>query len=141
VEASQVTYPGRLIEVDLPIQRICAHARREKSIRHGPISTLHIWWARRPLASMANWLRRHPADVQRHRRHRQAIDDLAALPIPILPVSGAQVSRAADLSLQQGLLTNNALIVAVMQDNGLTAIASVDTDFDRVPGITRYAPV
>src|ERR1043166_4377339 len=44
-------YPKRLIEVDLPIKRISAFARREKSIRHGHISTLHIWWARRPLAA------------------------------------------------------------------------------------------
>ncbi|MFO8009277.1 MAG: DUF1156 domain-containing protein [Dehalococcoidia bacterium] len=48
---AQNTYPKRLIEVDLPIKRISAHARREKSIRHGHISTLHIWWARRPLAA------------------------------------------------------------------------------------------
>jgi len=47
----QQRYPKRLIEVDLPIKRISAHARREKSIRHGHISTLHIWWARRPLAA------------------------------------------------------------------------------------------
>lgn len=46
-----VQSPKRLIEVDLPIKRISAHARREKSIRHGHISTLHIWWARRPLAA------------------------------------------------------------------------------------------
>src|SRR3954469_4682382 len=46
-----MSYPRRLIEVDLPIARISAHARREKSIRHGHISTLHIWWARRPLAA------------------------------------------------------------------------------------------
>src|SRR5436189_5546656 len=45
------TYPKRLIEVDLPIKRISAHARRAKAIRHGHISTLHIWWARRPLAA------------------------------------------------------------------------------------------
>ncbi|MEE4356627.1 MAG: DUF1156 domain-containing protein, partial [Desulfococcaceae bacterium] len=45
------SYPKRLIEVDLPIKRISEHARREKSIRHGHISTLHIWWARRPLAA------------------------------------------------------------------------------------------
>src|SRR5689334_23965716 len=44
-------YPKRLIEVDLPIKRISAHARREKSTHHGHISTLHIWWARRPLAA------------------------------------------------------------------------------------------
>jgi putative DNA methylase len=46
-----MTSPRRLIEVDLPIRRISVHARREKSIRHGHISTLHIWWARRPLAA------------------------------------------------------------------------------------------
>src|SRR5688572_18182977 len=49
--SSQAVYPKRLIEVDLPIKRISVHARREKSIRHGHISTLHIWWARRPLAA------------------------------------------------------------------------------------------
>lgn len=46
-----MTGPKRLIEVDLPIKEISKHARREKSIRHGHISTLHIWWARRPLAA------------------------------------------------------------------------------------------
>jgi predicted nucleic acid-binding protein len=40
-----------------------------------------------------------------------------------------------------GLLTNDGLIVAVMQANGLSNLASNDTDFDRVPGPTRYGPV
>jgi putative DNA methylase len=44
-------YPKRLIEVDLPIKRISAHARREKASGQNHISTLHIWWARRPLAA------------------------------------------------------------------------------------------
>ena len=45
-------YPKRLIEVDLPIKRISAHSSREKKgNRHGHISTLHTWWARRPLAA------------------------------------------------------------------------------------------
>src|SRR2546428_4638525 len=48
---NKTQYPKRLIEVDLPIKRISEHARREKSIRHGHISTMHIWWARRPLAA------------------------------------------------------------------------------------------
>jgi putative DNA methylase len=50
-EESRSVTGRRLIEVDLPIKAISAHARREKSIRHGHISTLHIWWARRPLAA------------------------------------------------------------------------------------------
>ncbi len=41
----------RLIEVALPIREISAESVRDKSLRHGHISTLHTWWARRPLAA------------------------------------------------------------------------------------------
>ncbi len=41
----------RLIEVDFPIAEVSRHSAREKSIRHGHPSTLHLWWARRPLAA------------------------------------------------------------------------------------------
>lgn len=41
----------RLAEVDFPIAEVSRHAAREKSIRQGHPSTLHLWWARRPLAS------------------------------------------------------------------------------------------
>ena len=40
-----------MAEVDFPIATVSRHAAREKSIRHGHPSTLHLWWARRPLAS------------------------------------------------------------------------------------------
>ena len=43
--------PKKLIEVSLPLDAINAAASREKSIRHGHPSTLHLWWARRPLAA------------------------------------------------------------------------------------------
>jgi len=39
------------IEVDFPVKEVSAESAREKNIRHGHISTLHIWWARRPLAA------------------------------------------------------------------------------------------
>ena len=41
----------RLAEVDFPIAVVSKHSAREKSIRHGHPSTLHLWWARRPLAA------------------------------------------------------------------------------------------
>ena len=44
-------YRRKLIEVDLPLDAINAESAREKSIRHGHPSTLHLWWARRPLAA------------------------------------------------------------------------------------------
>ena len=95
----------------------------------------------RSLTGIANWLRRHPAEVQRLNQYRQSIDDLQAIPVVIFPVTGPFVSRAADFSRQFGLLTNDALVVVVMQAHGLSHLASLDADFDHVPGITRYAPV
>src|SRR6059058_4355730 len=41
----------KLIEVALPLEAINTASAREKSIRHGHPSTLHLWWARRPLAA------------------------------------------------------------------------------------------
>ena len=41
----------RFIEESFPVKEISKISMKEKSIRHGHISTLHIWWARRPLAS------------------------------------------------------------------------------------------
>ncbi len=47
----QPPYRRKVIEVDLPLDAINAESAREKSIRHGHPSTLHLWWARRPLAA------------------------------------------------------------------------------------------
>jgi putative DNA methylase len=44
-------YKKKLIEVAIPLEAINAASVREKSIRHGHPSTLHLWWARRPLAA------------------------------------------------------------------------------------------
>ena len=44
-------YRKKLIEAALPLDAVSAASAREKSIRHGHPSTLHLWWARRPLAA------------------------------------------------------------------------------------------
>jgi len=46
-----MTHKKKLIEVALPLEAINVASAREKSIRHGHPSTLHLWWARRPLAA------------------------------------------------------------------------------------------
>lgn len=50
-ERNAVAVKRKLIEVSLPLEEINAQSAREKSIRHGHPSTLHLWWARRPLAT------------------------------------------------------------------------------------------
>jgi adenine-specific DNA methylase/very-short-patch-repair endonuclease len=51
LDPAVMTYRKKLIEVALPLEVINKESAREKSIRHGHPSTLHLWWARRPLAA------------------------------------------------------------------------------------------
>jgi predicted nucleic acid-binding protein len=84
--------------------------------------------------------RQNPGTLQTLTRFRTAVETVLRSRITVLTITPALVGTAAILSQQHGLLTNDALIVAVMQANGLTRIASHDADRGRVPGITRYAP-
>jgi predicted nucleic acid-binding protein len=93
-----------------------------------------------PIQGIANRLRRHPAEVQQLVRPRQALDEINAAGVGVLTVAVPEVGLATDISRQTGLLHGDALIVAVMRDHGLTQLASLDADFDRVPGLTRYSP-
>jgi predicted nucleic acid-binding protein len=94
-----------------------------------------------PFAGIGNRLRSHPADVQKLTAFRQAMDNLLKSNLQILTIAPVMLATAAALSQQIGPLTNDALIVAVMQAHGLSKIASNDADFDRVPGLIRYGPV
>jgi predicted nucleic acid-binding protein len=85
-------------------------------------------------------LEQQPASVQQLTNFRQAMEQVPDLGITVMTIPHGLIATAAAISQQTGLLSNDALIVAVMQANGLTKLASSDTDFDRVPGITRYAP-
>jgi predicted nucleic acid-binding protein len=91
-------------------------------------------------AGIGNRLRNHPAEVKKLTAFRQAIDRILQSNLQVLTIPPLLLATAAGLSQQIGMLTNDALIVAVMQAHGLTKIATNDTDFDRVPGLTRYAP-
>jgi predicted nucleic acid-binding protein len=93
-----------------------------------------------PVRGMANRLRKHPTEVQQLRMPTRAIDELDLIGVQVLPIDRDLVSKAADVTQQFGLLANDALIVTVMQRAGLTQLTSNDADFDRVPGLTRYAP-
>ena len=93
-----------------------------------------------PAKGIAQRLRKHPAEVQQLTRARQALDEITLIGLDVLPIGKTQISLAPDISRQFGLLCGDALVVAVMQTQTLTNLASRDADFDRVPGLTRYAP-
>lgn len=77
------TIRKKLIEVSLPLEAINAASAREKSIRHGHPSTLHLWWARRPLAACravlfaqlvddpSSWPERFPTEEVRDKERRR----------------------------------------------------------------------
>jgi predicted nucleic acid-binding protein len=94
-------------------------------------------WATRGIARR---LRHGPAQVQQLSRSRQAMDEVTLIGLDVLSVSKSHISVAPDISRQYGLLCGDALVVAIMQTFGLVHLASRDSDFDRVPGITRYGP-
>lgn len=85
-------------------------------------------------------LRQHPAALANLTQFRRAIEAILQSRITVLTISPALVAAASLVSQQSGLLSNDALIVAVMREQGLANLASSDGDFDRVPGIRRYAP-
>jgi predicted nucleic acid-binding protein len=94
-----------------------------------------------PMAGITQRLRRHPVEIQKLTRFRQAIEEVPRLGIEGLPVDRHLMPLAASLSQLHGMLTNDGLVLASMQDEGIVHLASNDADFDRVPGLTRYAPL
>jgi putative DNA methylase len=70
-----VTQRRKLIEVALPLEAINRESAREKSIRHGHPSTLHLWWARRPLATTRAVLFSQLVDDPGSRPEAEAITD------------------------------------------------------------------
>jgi adenine-specific DNA methylase len=76
-----MTHDKRFIEESFPVREVSVESAREKNIRHGHISTLHIWWARRPLASSRatsySALIPAPGDVEEWDRERQFIAEFS----------------------------------------------------------------
>jgi predicted nucleic acid-binding protein len=99
--------------------------------------TLPGWSA----AKVKKRLRQQPTALQTLTRFRTAVENILQSRITVWTIAPPLFGTAAASSQQYGLLTNDALTAALMKANGLMRIASHDSDFDRVPGITRYAPL
>ncbi|OLP15412.1 hypothetical protein BST81_26510 [Leptolyngbya sp. 'hensonii'] len=90
-----MTYRKKLIEVALPLEAINMESAREKSIRHGHPSTLHLWWARRPLAACrailwaslvddpSSWPDKFPTEEDQNRERQRLFDILGRIVIEV----------------------------------------------------------
>ena len=89
-EVSRGREQKRFIEVSFPVKEVSIESTREKNIRHGHISTLHIWWARRPLASSRATayaaLIPAPEDTEEWDKKRQFIIELSKWENSLNPV-------------------------------------------------------
>ena len=94
-----------------------------------------------PATRLAARLRKPPAEIPKLTIYLWALVKVAQIGVQVLPTLEQHVIQACQLTRAYELLTGDALIVAVMQANGVTDLASNDADFDRVPGLMRHAPV
>ncbi len=85
-------------------------------------------------------LRRRPDLACQLRLHAVQMQCVPAWGIDVLPVDLGRCLRAAALRESTGLLTNDSVLLATMRDEGMTAIATADSDFDRFDDLRVFRP-
>jgi len=134
------TYRKKLIEVALPLDAINKESAREKSIRHGHPSTLHLWWSRKPLATCRAVL------------FAQMVDDPSSLPDDFPTEEAQEAERQRLFRIIEELVkwentTNEAVLHAARVEiacsaarNYGIALPHVLTPAEVADALKRYAP-
>jgi predicted nucleic acid-binding protein len=86
------------------------------------------------------YLKQHPQVVQQLTRYKTILRDLTQAHVNILPVTYRDLHASKQYRDNYGLLTNDSLILAVMQREGIQYLATNDPDFERVPAIAVRQP-
>lgn len=115
---------------------ISAHAVSETAHRLMTMEAVAInGW---PHKGIAQRLKKHPDRIQALTHFRQAVASIPKLGIQTLPVEITDVENATAISQQFGLLSGDALVVAIMQSRNIVNLASYDADFDCIPWLRRF---
>lgn len=85
-------------------------------------------------------LRRRPELVRGLRSHSAEIQRIPGWGIEVLPVDLGRCLRGAAVRAEAGLLTNESILLATMRDEGITALATADSDFDRFDDLQVFRP-
>src|SRR5207253_6294201 len=131
-------YRKKLIEVALPLEAINKESAREKSLRHGHPSTLHLWWARRPLAACRAVL------------FAQLVDDPSSLPEEFPTEEAQEQERQRLFGIIQTLVpwenSNNRTVLDVARREIARSVARTagvplpETDEEVRRVLTEHAP-
>lgn len=89
---------------------------------------------------MISRLKKHPELLDNLTEHQQVAALAQALKITVVPITIELLKRGAEISPQQHLLTNDSLMLAVMEKTGTSYLATNDDDFDSIPGVVVYKP-
>jgi predicted nucleic acid-binding protein len=85
-------------------------------------------------------LREKPAIIQQLSKYSAAVPQIKAMNIEISPLNLTTLEISADVRKQHGLLTNDSLLVAAMQELNMQKLATLDRDFARISGLLTYQP-
>jgi predicted nucleic acid-binding protein len=93
-----------------------------------------------PRTRAVRWAQQNPRQLKELEQGRAFASDVNRMQIPMLPVDMQVLMVAAEMASQYGLLTNDAIIVALMRQNALSDLATNDDDFDRVDDLNVWKP-
>lgn len=91
-------------------------------------------------SNLVGWAKRHPAKVQSLTGLKNAVELLQSAAVDVVAQETDLLVTASQSATEYGILTNDATIVAQMNQLEITHLATNDDDFDRVPGITVWKP-
>jgi predicted nucleic acid-binding protein len=91
-------------------------------------------------AGLVNWLQRNQHRIAELSGFREAAAELCDMDLSLLSTDAALLQEGTTLSAQFGLLTNDALALALMHRHALTNLVTNDDDFDGIPGLTVWKP-
>lgn len=89
---------------------------------------------------LARKLKERPEIVKSLREYNRSIQQIPRMRIRVSAITSAIVRASEAVRVQEGLLTNDSITVALMRQMGLTAVATYDADLDRMAGLSVYQP-
>ena len=118
----------------------CLHIPSLNDAVHKVMCSEAVVRFQRPRAGLVRWMKENPRLVRKLVLASDLLNVVSALPLQMLAVDHVVLVEAQKIVPSYGLLASDALIVALMRQQGIVHLATNDDDFDRVDGITVWKP-